>query len=326
MIKNRFIVSITLVSSFVFIFSGCSRSTAFKKDKDYYEDYPQSYYHQSAPAKEDLVANVKMLGQPKKRSIVFDFLNNTPIRGPLGEVAAEEFRRELHLTGRVNLSEEVHSKMKTKDFIQGDRIKVAQLVREGVNQGVYLAFIGRVAKVAFRQKGSSIGLFKQLESIAATEIEVKVFDIHSGKEVAAIVGQGEASSHSMVVVEEEQMQSDAFRFELASMAVREAVYSIMNQTVASIEKTQWRGKIAKMINGKAYLNAGQKSGVAHGDILKVLTPGEPVYDPETGALMGYSKGRHKGTLEVTGFIGEDAAEAILHSGGSFQKGDVVTLY
>ena len=57
-----------------------------------------------------------------------------------------------------------------------------------------------------------------------------------------------------------------------------------------------------------------------------MTEGQEVYDPETGALIGVSKGELKGTLEVIDYFGPDGAIAILHSGGSVLEGDYVTLY
>ena len=57
-----------------------------------------------------------------------------------------------------------------------------------------------------------------------------------------------------------------------------------------------------------------------------MTEGQEVYDPETGALIGVSKGQLKGTLEIVDYFGPDGAIAILHSGGSVLEGDFVTLY
>ena len=77
---------------------------------------------------------------------------------------------------------------------------------------------------------------------------------------------------------------------------------------------------------KIYLNAGRKSGLNIGDILKVTTEGSEVFDPETGALLGVSKGEVKGTLEIIDYFGPDGTVAILHSGGSVTEGDFVQLY
>ena len=68
------------------------------------------------------------------------------------------------------------------------------------------------------------------------------------------------------------------------------------------------------------------AGMIAGDILKILTPGDDVYDPNTGAFLGRSPGQLKGTVEVVDFIGTDAAVGNVHTGGNFQEGDMVQLY
>ena len=92
------------------------------------------------------------------------------------------------------------------------------------------------------------------------------------------------------------------------------------------EKLDWVGRVAKIIGTKIYINAGRRSGINIGDILKVLTEGVEIFDPETGAMIGTSKGELKGTVEIIDFVGQDASVAILHSGGSVHEGDFVQLY
>jgi hypothetical protein len=84
--------------------------------------------------------------------------------------------------------------------------------------------------------------------------------------------------------------------------------------------------VAKIIGNRIYINAGKTSGIQVGDVLKVLTEGEEIFDPENGAFLGQSLGEVKGTLEIIDYFGEDGATAIIHSGGSVQEGDYVRLY
>ena len=60
---------------------------------------------------------------------------------------------------------------------------------------------------------------------------------------------------------------------------------------------------------KIYVNAGE-SGLNIGDILKVLTEGNEIYDPES-EFIGLSKGEIKGTIEID-FFGPDGSIAIIH--------------
>jgi hypothetical protein len=108
----------------------------------------------------------------------------------------------------------------------------------------------------------------------------------------------------------------SYRRGLLRYSVKVAVRRFIPKLVKLGEKLDWTGRVARIIGSKVYVNAGRKSGLNVGDILKVMTEGQEIYDPESGALLGVSKGEVKGTLEVIDYFGPDGAVTILHSGGS----------
>jgi len=130
----------------------------------------------------------------------------------------------------------------------------------------------------------------------------------------------------MVMLEGGNLQSPEFRADLVKLALRNAMSLVVGDVIKAVEKMEWQGLVAKVHGSKVYVNAGQKSGIVLGDILKVITPGHHIYDPETGAYLGESKGELKGTLEVVDFVGEDGASATVHTGGHIKEGDIVHLY
>jgi len=192
--------------------------------------------------------------------------------------------------------------------------------------GVSILIIGRIKRIVFRQKGDDIGLLRQKQTLAATDVEVKIFDVSSGREIMASAHSGESTSNNLVAIEEDDLHSQAFRAELVKFALRDTIHKFVPDVVMSIEKMAWQGRIAKISGKKVYVNAGRRSGLVGGDILKVLTDGDEVYDPDSGAYLGRTQGQLKGTVEVIDFIGDDAAVAKIHTGGQFQEGDVVRLY
>lgn len=303
----------------------CARSQQFKNDQKY-SDYPRSYYYQ--PGSDQTPSEkIQRLGQPKKRLVIFNFWNNTPVPdATVGAFAADEMKRGLFVSQRVIVPTDVVSQLETQDFVDGDRVRVEQLIREGRRVGVAVLVIGRITKIVFRQRGDEVGLFKQKQSLAAVEIEMKLFDVNAGRELMAIGRTGEASTNQVVALEESNIETRRFRGELARMAVREAVTKLVPDVLRAVEKMSWLGKIAKVVGQKVYLNSGRKSGLVGGDILKVLTPGDDIYDPDSGAFLGRTEGQLKGTLEVMDFVGDDAAVARIHTGGNVQSGDVVRLY
>ncbi|MGE0616444.1 MAG: hypothetical protein AB7P04_12465 [Bacteriovoracia bacterium] len=306
--------------------TGCARSQEYARKQEVVDE-PVSYYNRADEAPQPPTQRLAQLGQPKKRIVVFNFWNDTPTDyKELGTFAADELRRELHQTERLILPQDLRTQLETSDFIQGDKVRVAQLIQEGRRMGVAVLVIGRIKRVLFRQRGDEVGLFRQKQSLAAADVEIKMFDVAAGREMMASAHAGESSNNAVVTMEGSDMQTPEYRAELIKLAIREAMKQFTNDVIRGIEKMTWQGAIAKITGQKVYLNSGRVSGLVGGDILKVLTKGDDVYDPETGAYLGRSQGQLKGTLEVVDFIGEDAAVANIHTGGQFQEGDVVRLY
>jgi len=321
--KNHSIALVALALP-ALISAACQRSPAYRKDQDPTRGDSQSYYEKSAlPVSQ----RVQGIGQPKKRIVVLNFWNDTPVKqADLGLFAADELRRGLFLSQRVILPMDIKSDLSTENFIQGDRVKVSQLVREGRKLGVAVLTIGRVTRVVFRQRGDEVGILSQKQSIAAVDVEMKLFDVASGREIIATSKSGDASSNTMAALEKGNIESPAYRAELTKFAVRNAVNQMVPEVLRAVEKLAWEGTVAKITGNKVYVNAGKSSGLIGGDILKVLTQGDDIYDPSTGAYLGRAHGQLKGTLEVVDFIGPDGAVAEVHTGGNFQEGDSVQLY
>jgi len=310
--------------------SSCQRSAQFRKDSDSgmdggdrLYDSQQGNLSMGSPGTQ----RSELLGQPKKRILVLNFWNNTPITLlDVGSFAANELKRGLFLSQKVLLSDDGKSDLNTVDFVEGEHVRVAQLIREGRRNGVAVLVIGRVTKVIFRQKGDEVGLFRQRQSLAAVDVEMKIFDVLGGREIIASTQSGEASASATVAFENASIESPNYRSELIKIATRQAVAKFVPDVVHSVDKLAWQGRIAKLVGPKIYVNAGRASGLLSGDILKVLNPGDEVYDPVSGALLGRAQGQLKGTLEVVDFIGADAAVAQVHTGANFKEGDFVQLY
>lgn len=308
------------------LIASCARSSGYDKSQEYYGEYPRSYYSQPGRA-ESPTKRIEVLGQPKKRVLVLDFRNDTPLNlSRIGAFTADELKRGLHLTERVIIPTGLPQELRTDDFTKGDEVRVAQLIREGRQKGVAVMVIGRIVRLIFRQRGDEVGVFRQRQTLAAADVEAKVFDVQAGREIMAIGRSGETSSNAIVTLKKEEMSDDAFRLEMAQFAVREAVARLVPDVLKAIEKMTWEGRIAKISGNLIYVNAGRNSGLVNGDILKVLTPGEDIYDPSTGAFLGRAEGQLKGTIEVNDFIGEDGSVTRIHTGGNFQEGDLVRLY
>ncbi len=325
MTKNAvFCLVLALVS-----LNACSRSQQYRRDEEYPRaDQNPSYYDQGKTGGPKMgAAKFEGMGQPKKRVVIVDFYNNSPVKVPqLGAFSADELRRGLHISGRLIVPTDIKSDYTSEDFVQGDRVKVAQLIREGRRLGVAVLVIGRLTKIIFRQQGEEIGVLRQKQSLAAVDVEIKVFDVGGGREIMAAAKTGESNTNTMVALEEENTNTPDYKAEVIRLATRDAMNKLVPDVLKAVEKMTWTGRVAKVSGSRIYVNAGRASGLVIGDILKVLTPGDDVFDPATGAFLGRSQGQLKGTLEVMDFLGPDGAVSEIHTGGNFQEGDVVQLY
>jgi hypothetical protein len=307
---------------------GCARSSMFHKDEEFFEDTQSGYYQSNgvldAGGSTDRVEKLK---QPRKKILVLGFWNDTPIGDEtIGFFAAEEMKRNLLIGKKVIFPDEKATSAVTRDFVEGDRIQTAQLIREGKRVGVNTIVVGRISKIVFRQDREEVGLLRESQTMVGVDVEMKVFDASSGREVHSAKRSGTSSSTAHVLFDDDALASRAARSEIAKDAIADAVRKMTDEVTMAMEKMDWQGRVAKVVGNKIYINAGRASGLLAGDILKVMSPGEEIVDPITKSYLGRSEGMLKGTLEVSEFIGKDTSMTTIHTGGNFQEGDIVRLY
>ena len=162
--------------------------------------------------------------------------------------------------------------------------------------------------------------------VAESIVELRVFDVLANKEIFVDKMDGNINDSSFRFFMSERDAHIDYRRGLLRYSVRVATRRFIPKLAKLGEKLDWTGRVARIIGSKIYVNAGRRSGLNLGDILKVMTEGEEIFDPESGALLGMSKGQVKGTLEIIDYFGPDGTVAILHSGGSVTEGDFVQLY
>ncbi len=272
--------------------------------------------------------NVKEFNPLRKKVALLGFFNEAPFGGEdLAIQATEEFRRELSKS-RDYLIDPAAAQIfgSSKDIYSGGGVKLAQLTRKAKMAGVNLVVFGRITEARIRQASDEIGFVRKTKALAETKIEIKVFDVISSKELVSELVEGVVNDDNYRFYITEEEENLAYRQDLLRYSTRVAVRKFLPRLVQMGGKLDWTGRVAKIIGSKIYLNSGRDSGLNIGDILKVITEGQDIFDPETGALIGVSKGDVKGTLEVIDYFGPDGSISILHSGGSVTEGDFVQLY
>lgn len=273
-------------------------------------------------------SNVKDFNPIRKKIALLAFFNESPFGGEdLAIQATEEFRREISRT-RDFLVDPSAAQLfgSSKEIYSGGGIKLAQLTRKAKMAGVNLVVFGRIIDARIRQASDEIGFVRKTKALAESKVEIKVFDVITSKELMSDTVDGSVNDDNYKFYVTEEEENHAYRQDLLRYSTRVAVRKFIPRLAQMGNKLDWTGRVAKIIGTKVYINAGRDSGVNIGDILKVITEGQDIYDPETGAMIGISKGDVKGTLEVTDYFGPDGTIAILHSGGAVTEGDFVQLY
>jgi len=264
----------------------------------------------------------------KKKIALLPFFNESPFESEDLEVnATEELRMELSRSGEFIVDPSSQKLFgPSKEIYVGGGMKLVQLTRQAKIAGINFIIFGRVIDARVREKSDEIGIVRQTKSYTEAKVEVRVFDVNAGKEIYTETLNGYADDSTFRFFASDREEYLSYRRDLLRYAVRVSVRKSIPKIIELASKLDWVGRVAKIIGTKVYLNAGRESGINIGDILKIITEGTEIYDPETGALIGMSKGDMKGTIEIVDYFGTDGSVAILHSGGQVLEGDFVQLY
>lgn len=264
----------------------------------------------------------------KKKIALLTFYNESPMGGEdLAITATEEFRHEISKSREFLIDTEAENIFgNSKEIYAGGGVKLAQLARKAKMSGVNIVVFGRIKEARIRQKSDEIGFVRKIKSMAETYVEIKVYDVLGNKELFSETVDGNISDDNLRFYKAESEDNLAYRQELLRYSVKVAVRKFVPRVAKVGGRLDWMGRVAKIIGTRIYINAGRTSGINLGDILKVITEGQEIYDPESGAMIGMSQGEVKGTLEVVDYFGQDGAICNLHSGGSVTEGDFVQLY
>ena len=265
----------------------------------------------------------------RKRVALFPLFNEAPYGGEdLALVATEELREELSRTQEfvVDSRASTEFQIPSKQIYSGGGGKLSQLARKAKLSGINFILYGRIIDVELREKTDDIGVFRKSMTHYMVKIELRIFDVTSNREIFNKTFVNRSSKEAFRPYKSSKEYRLSYRQKLLRSVVRAAIRKSISRIVESSRKIVWVGRVAKIIGSKIYLNTGRNSGIQVGDVMKVITEGTEIYDPETGAFIGVSQGEVKGTLEVIDYFGPDGSIAILHSGGSIVAGDFVQLY
>jgi hypothetical protein len=308
-----------LFLSLIFFLTACTSQPIRRRRSGYTKQPKKSLYRKKS---KDLFSPIK------KKIALLKLFNESPFgKDDLAITATEELRREIFRTRDFVVDPEASALFgSSKEIYSGGGLKLAQLSRKAKLSGVNLVVFGRITHARVRQKMDEIGFVRKTKSYAESVVEVRVFDVVANKEIFVKKMDGNINDSSFRFFMSNRDANVDYRKGLLRYSVKVAIRRFVPALIKLGEKLDWTGRVARILGSKVYVNAGRRSGLNVGDILKVITEGQEIFDPESGALLGVSKGEVKGTLEVIDYFGPDGTVTILHSGGSVTEGDFVQLY
>jgi hypothetical protein len=162
---------------------------------------------------------------------------------------------------------------------------------------------------------------------AKVAVDLRIYDAETGEVVASQRGEGQAKSETKGLAGDFrgfQFDTTEFKGSPLDKAVRDALTSGVQFIVGKLETLPcppWRSRISNVVGDQIYITGGKNAGVRVGDRFEVSHPGEPIVDPETGEVLGYTETK-VGVIQVQ-TVQEKFSIAMVVEGQGFAKGDFV---
>lgn len=263
---------------------------------------------------------------PKKRVGIVDFVNKTTYgKGRLGFSASDILTTELFKTGAFIVVEraQLQKVLGEQALGQSGVINPTTAAQAEKILGLNAIVTGSISQFGVKTEGKDYGVYKEKVQKAECTVDVRVVDTTTGQILFADSGSGVFEKKISEVLG--LGQRSGYDETMGQNALRAAITKFMDNLIQQLESVEWSGRIAKVSGSTLYINAGRDVGLNIGDVLRVYSLGEEIYDPETHILLGREEGRIKGELMVTGYVGNNLTKASIKSGMGFNVNDVIKL-
>lgn len=264
----------------------------------------------------------------RKRVVVLPFIDQKSHRSmKTAQNARRAFINRLVSTNRIVVVSPNDLGKDVSNYLKAGKYDMPRLAKLAAASDITAVIEGTLMDLKAKKLGDEVGLFRKVTAQVSASVKIRVFSTKTQKEIFNDVREASVEASTRVAgaysASSRGLDEDP---RLVQAAINKALSGSMSGIVRSMDKMEWEGRIAMIRGDRIYVNAGRLSGLQVGDILRVSSEGEEVYDPESGVFIGKAPGRAKGTVEVVSYFGKDGAVAIIHSGGGFEQNDRVDLY
>ena len=263
---------------------------------------------------------------PKKRVGIVDFENKTTYgKGRLGSSASDILTTELFKTGAFIVVEraQLQKVLGEQALGQSGIMNPATAAEAGKILGLNAMVTGSISQFGVKTEGQDYGVYKQKVQKAECTVDVRVVDTTTGQILFADSGSGVFEKKISEVLG--LGQRGGYDETMGQNALRAAITKFMDNLIQQLRSSEWSGRIAKVSASTVYINAGKDVGLEIGNLLRVYSLGEEIYDPQTRVLLGREEGPLKAELIVTGYVDANLTKATIKSGTGLTVNDVVKL-
>lgn len=203
-----------------------------------------------------------------------------------------------------------------------DSEKIARIAR---GAGISGFLKPRITRFELVRRKNPEGLLQSTTVELVLTVALDLHDAGSAKKVLTVEQSDSiVETRSLALSTEDEPMPEIDR-KLAQMSHRIAE-RLLAKSLPIVEKLGWSGRVVRLDGARVYINAGSRTGLRAGDLLKVVEAPREIVDPQTGVGLGLAPGRLKATLKVIQLFGSDGSVSAIQSGGGVLPGDRVELY
>ncbi len=255
----------------------------------------------------------------RRKICVVNFEDRTgPHEEKYGELAALKLLKELENTGRaVLVDKEVVREALAREGIEPEGLLEPHAMKEAHHiLGIQAFIAGSICDLQVKSS-PPVGDEGIKSSMASVRIELRLLDGSTANLLRTFIGKnpsftavetGLHSGHRSVL-----------------KAIDYGVGRVIDGLLRYLDFLEWSSTVARVEDGKVFINAGRLTGLQVGTILDVYEPGQEVINPVTKFSLGWTTGERKGSVMVTRLFGVDGSVAEPVNGVGFTANDVVKV-
>ena len=186
--------------------------------------------------------------------------------------------------------------------------------------GVDVLVIGSLTEFGRKEVGATGFASQTRRQVAFAKVDIRVVDTSNAQILFATSGAGEASNEvSSTFGFGSQASYDGT---LNDAAIRQAVSEAVSRLSSDFARRPWQTVVLRSDGGRVYVSGGKAQGLRPGTELEVMTLGERIKSPQTGAFITLP-GRSVAKLRVDALFGD--TELTEGSVASVISGSIVGL-